>query len=296
MHKAYTTTTRRPQSRFGRSLASWKDGSIDRLDLNLHSHSSNLRLRRKLIHSTHHIHIHSPPRIRDKQAGHRLMPCQDRTEHLTIHRQVSQSNITHRHSRMHLPATLRQAMHQRPIRRAILKDTLLALHTPHQAMPVMHRLRPATIHRATQPRPVPHRQATIRIRTRHISELQHLRHTHHRLLLRSRKRTSEQRGRDLDREIEVRTAADGVEAEVAANVIAVASQAIWLGTVQTRAKKAFEKCVVISGGANAVAAISAATLMVLQEVVDDLRMVRDTTRTWQVQQAKREGADRKSVV
>ncbi|CAE7363747.1 unnamed protein product [Symbiodinium microadriaticum] len=93
--------------------------------------------------------------------------------------------------------------------------------------------------------------------------------------------TSEQRGRDLDREIEVRTAADGVEAEVAANVIAVASQAIWLGTVQTRAKKAFEKCVVISGGANAVAAISAATLMVLQEVVDDLRMVRDTTRMWQ---------------
>ncbi|CAE7851219.1 unnamed protein product [Symbiodinium sp. KB8] len=101
-------------------------------------------------------------------------------------------------------------------------------------MPVMHRLRPATIHRATQPRPVPHRQATIRIRTRHISELQ----------------TSEQRGRDLDREIEVRTAADGVEAEVAANVIAVASQAIWLGTVQTRAKKAFEKCVEISVGSS----------------------------------------------
>ena len=67
----------------------------------------------------------------------------------------------------------------------------------------------------------------------------------------------------------VRTAADGVEAEVAANVIAVASctlspvlklfvfglmagrgQAIWLGTVQTRAKKAFEKCVEISVGSS----------------------------------------------
>eukprot|EP00439_Symbiodinium_sp_Y106_P073456 s1148_g13.t2 len=70
--------------------------------------------------------------------------------------------------------------------------------------------------------------------------------------------------------IEVRMAGDGVEVEVA-NVIAVASQAIWLGTVQTRAKRAFEKCVVISERANAVAAISAATLMVLQEVVVDLR-------------------------
>eukprot|EP00439_Symbiodinium_sp_Y106_P072261 s1148_g13.t1 len=154
---------------------------------------------------------------------------------------------------MHLQATRRQAMHHQPIHRAIrLTDTLHTHH--HQAMPVTHRLRPATIYRATQPRPLPHRQATIRIRTRHILELQ----------------TTEQRGGDLDREIEVRMAGDGVEVEVA-NVIAVASQAIWLGTVQTRAKRAFEKCVVISERANAVAAISAATLMVLQEVVVDLR-------------------------
>ena len=62
-------------------------------------------------------------------------------------------------------------------------------------------------------------------------------------------------------------AGDGVEVEVA-NVIAVAScslspvlalllfglfgrgQAIWLGTVQTRAKRAFEKCVRISAGSS----------------------------------------------